>query len=105
MSERLPNRIVRYSPGDLIFISRHLPVRYLPTKKLAKPSIFPISAATKPERYATPPHMTNVLAEKRVMYVDIPDSHHDEFLPAINISADDLMLRDTHILTPISPKK
>jgi hypothetical protein len=35
----------------------------------------------------------------------MPDNHHDEFLPAINISAEDLILFDTQTLTPISPRK
>ncbi len=40
-----------------------------------------------------------------VMYVDIPDSHHEELRPAINMSSELFMRRDMSQLTAISPRK
>ena len=71
----------------------------------ATPTSTPIRAATRPIRYATPPQITKVLAEKMVIYVDKPDSHQEEFLPAMNISSEVLIFRDTSPLTNTSPRK
>lgn len=46
-----------------------------------------------------------MLAEKIVMYEDIPESHHDEFLPARNMSSELLIFLDIITLTAISPMK
>jgi hypothetical protein len=61
--------------------------------------------ATSPDLYATPPQITNVLAENIVIYEDTPESHHEEFLPAMNMSSELLILRDITKLTAISPIK
>jgi hypothetical protein len=46
-----------------------------------------------------------VLAEKIVIYDETPESHHDEFLPAMNISSELLIFRDMMKLTAMSPMK
>jgi hypothetical protein len=73
--------------------------------KDATPTHSATVVATNPDLYATPPQMTNVLAENMVIYEDTPESHHDEFLPAMNMSSELLILRDIMKLTAMSPMK
>lgn len=40
-----------------------------------------------------------------VMYDDMPDNYHEEFLPAMNISSELFIFLDIMMLTAISPKK
>ena len=65
----------------------------------------PTTVATSPYLYATPPQITNVLAENMVIYVESPDSHHEELRPAMNMSSELFIRRDVSRLTAISPTK
>src|SRR5690606_6798799 len=82
----LLKRTPRYSAGEFIRCLDHFPTRNTPTKIDAIPNIIAMTTETIPDLYATPPHTTKVLAENSLILVDNPDRHHEEFLPATNIS-------------------